>query len=50
MCVLLASQKEKVQPDPGEHQHDQSDRQTEDEPRAKVDDFRFWVPTETDVL
>jgi len=39
-----------VKPDPSEYQHDQSDRQTEDEPGAKVDHLCFWVTTEKDIL
>lgn len=39
-----------MKPYPGQNQHDDSDRQTEDEPGAKVDDFRLWVTTGKDIL
>lgn len=42
---LLAAEKEAVQPQPGEDQHDDGDGEAEDEPRAEVDHFCVWITT-----
>lgn len=43
----LAAEEEAMQPQPGEDQHDESDGEAEDEPRAEVDHLRVGVPPGT---